>query len=72
MSNEYSERIRKEEKKRNTSYFDEDNEETFVYDERKTMQFINSQKGGVFDTKMQKGINTAESVFERDALFKTR
>jgi len=72
MSNEYSEHIRKEEKKRNTSYFDEDNEETFVYDERKTMQFINSQKGGVFDTKMQKGINTAESVFERDALFKTR
>ncbi len=49
---------------------DED-EETYIYDIRKPMPFINESKNGVFDIKNQTGINTAKSVFDK-SIFNTQ
>lgn len=54
-----------------SGYYDEE-EETYMYDVRKPMEFINESEGGVFDISKQTGINTAKSVFDRTASFKTR
>jgi hypothetical protein len=45
-------------------------EETYMYAERKPMEFIN-EGNGVFDIKKQTGINSKKSVFDRTAIFKT-
>ncbi|MCR5594712.1 MAG: hypothetical protein K6G12_02585 [Lachnospiraceae bacterium] len=50
---------------------DPDEEETYMYDVRKPMEFINESEHGVFDITRQTGINTAKSVFDRDAHFRT-
>ena len=54
-----------------SGYYDEE-EETYMYDVRKPMAFINESEGGVFDITKQTGINTAKSVFDKGAYFKTR
>ena len=54
-----------------SGYYDEE-EETYMYDIRKPMAFINESEGGVFDITKQTGINTAMSVFDKGAYFKTR
>ncbi|SEF39307.1 hypothetical protein SAMN02910276_00038 [Butyrivibrio sp. Su6] len=45
-------------------------EETYMYADKKPMEFINEGEG-VFDIKKQTGINSKKSVFDRTALFKT-
>ena len=50
---------------------DDEEEETFMYDIRKPMAFINEGDNGVFDINRQTGINTAKSVFEKGTLFVT-
>ena len=52
------------------SRYDEE-EETYLYDIRKPMEFINEGEHGVFDIRKQTGINTAKSVFDKGATFKT-
>ena len=64
--------VKKTEKdKKNPVANEEEEEETYLYDERKPMEFINEGKNGVFDIKKQTGINTAGSVFDRESTFKT-
>ena len=53
-----------------SGYYDEE-EETYMYDVRKPMGFINDSESGVFDISRQTGINTAKNVFDRGAVFKT-
>ncbi|MBR6390711.1 MAG: hypothetical protein IKS16_05145 [Lachnospiraceae bacterium] len=53
-----------------SGYYDEE-EETYMYDVRKRQPFINDTEAGVFDIKNQTGINTAKSVFDREAVFHT-
>ena len=50
---------------------DDEEEETYIYDVRKPMEFINEGENGVFDIRKQTGINSAKSVFDRDSVFKT-
>ena len=49
----------------------EEGEETYMYDIRKPMAFINEGEHGVFDITKQTGLNTAKSVFDKGAVFKT-
>ena len=58
-------------KKKSPAYNDPDEEETYLYDIRKPMEFINEGKNGVFDIKKQTGINTAKSIFDKGSIFKT-
>ncbi len=58
-----------EDRKIGSGYYDEE-EETYLYDVRRPQAFINESKG-VFDISRQTGINTAESVFDRGASFRT-
>ena len=53
-----------------SGYYDEE-EETYMYDVRRPMAFINDSEHGVFDISRLTGINTAKSVFDRGAVFKT-
>ena len=62
---------KKEERKVSPKYNDPDEEETYLYDIRKPMEFINEGKNGVFDITKQTGINTAQSVFDKTSTFKT-
>ena len=50
---------------------EDDGEETYIYDIRKPMAFINEGENGVFDITKQTGINTAKSVFDKGSIFKT-
>ncbi|MBR1669711.1 MAG: hypothetical protein IJ695_03350 [Butyrivibrio sp.] len=50
---------------------DDEEEETYMYDVRKPMAFINEGEHGVFDITKQTGLNTAGNVFDRTATFKT-
>ncbi len=52
-----------------SGYYDEE-EETYLYDVRKPQEFIN-EGHGVFDISKQTGINTAKSVFDKGAYFRT-
>lgn len=54
-----------------SGYYDEE-EETYLYDVKRPQAFINESEGGVFNIKKQTGINTAQSVFDKGACFKTR
>ena len=49
----------------------EEDEETYMYDVRKPVEFINEGIHGVFDITQQSGINTQKSVFDRQASFRT-
>ena len=53
-----------------SGYYDEE-EETYMYDVRKPMAFINDSESGVLEISKQTGINTAKSVFDRGAVFRT-
>ena len=67
-----NENIKKEKEIRAQNLINEDDEEeTFMYDIRKPMAFINEGDNGEFDLNRQTGINTAKSVFDRGALFIT-
>ncbi len=44
-------------------------EETYMYMDKKPVEFIN-EGDGVFDIKKQTGINSAKSVFDKSAIFK--
>lgn len=50
--------------------YEDENVETYMYDVRKPMEFINEGAGGVFDIRQQTGINSQKSVFDRNC-FKT-
>lgn len=50
---------------------DDEEEETYLYDTKKMMGFINESKNGVFDIKYQSGINSAQSIFDKGSIFKT-
>ncbi len=50
---------------------DDEVEETYMYDVRKPMAFINEGKNGVFDITKQTGINSAKSVFDKTTTFRT-
>ena len=54
-----------------SGYYDEE-EETYMYDVRKPMEFINTSRQGMFDITAQTGINSQESVFDKTAVFKTK
>ena len=61
-----------EEKNKKVPRYDPDEEEeTYMYDIKKPAEFINEGKNGVFDITKQTGINSASSVFDRGATFKT-
>ncbi len=61
----------KEDRKKSFLANDPDEEETYLYDIRKPMEFINEGKNGVFDITKQTGINTAKSVFDKTCKFRT-
>ncbi|MCR5155859.1 MAG: hypothetical protein K6C96_04180 [Butyrivibrio sp.] len=63
--------IKDEERKKNPPVNDDEEEETYLYDIRKPMEFINESTTGVFDITKQTGLNTAKSVFDKGAVFKT-
>ncbi len=50
---------------------DDEDVETYMYDVRKPMEFLNESSHGVFDISRQTGINSAASVFDRKATFRT-
>ena len=60
--------IKKKEALKRNPPVDED-EETYMYAVKKPQAFLNDSPG-VFDIKMQTGINTAESVFDK-SIFRT-
>ncbi len=55
----------------NPSPPDDEVEETYMYDVRKPMAFLNESGNDVFNITKQTGINTAKSVFDRGATFRT-
>ncbi|MBE5826540.1 MAG: hypothetical protein E7307_07875 [Butyrivibrio sp.] len=61
-----------EDRRKKPPVIDDEEEETYLYDIRKPMEFINESTTGVFDITKQTGINTAKSVFDKGAAFKTR
>ena len=63
----YKDKKKQDEIKRNLP-MDED-EETYMYAVKKPEAFLN-ESTGVFDIKMQTGINTAKSVFDK-SIFRT-
>ena len=75
LDNKLAEKNKKQEDlKEHPPVPDEDYEwdvETYLYDIKKPMEFINEGEHGVFDIKRQTGINTAKSVFDKGAAFKT-
>ena len=63
---------KEDEKRKNTPVVNEDEDvETYMYDIRKPMEFINEGENGVFDIRKQTGINTAKSVFDKGSIFRT-
>ncbi len=66
--------MRQEEIKKKESrsmIFEEDVGDYYMYEEPKWQGFINDKRS-VFDTKDDKSINTAPSVFDRTAIFHTK
>ena len=51
--------------------FHEDDEPTMCYREEKREYWAMNQNKSVFESKFQEGINTAESVFDKNAVFRT-
>lgn len=72
LDNKLSKKNKDDEKRRISPPVNEDDgEETYIYDIRKPMAFINEGEHGVFDITKQTGINTAKSVFDKGSVFKT-
>lgn len=57
---------------KNPSSYDDDEEETYMYDVRRPAPYLNEGNTGVFDIKMQTGLNTAPSVFDKGSIFRTK
>ena len=64
----YKDKKKKDDLKRNPPI--EEDEETYTYAVRKREAFLNESSGGIFDSKMSSGINTAKSVFDK-SIFRT-
>ncbi|MCR5510035.1 MAG: hypothetical protein K6F54_03695 [Lachnospiraceae bacterium] len=58
-------------KKNNIIWEDDEDVETYMYDVRKPMAFLNEGNNGVFEVSKQTGINTDKSVFDKGIVFKT-
>ena len=58
-------------KNQKKNQFNEDNEPTMRYQEKKQEYWALNQNKSVFESKFQDGINTAESVFDKKAVFRT-
>ena len=71
IANEREKERKKKIKPEEKDIDDEEGEETYMYDVRKPMAFINEGENGVFDITKQTGLNTAKSVFDKGAIFKT-
>ena len=67
----YKKLEREERRKKNPPVNEDEDVETMMYDIRKPMEFINEGENGVFDIHKQTGINTARSVFDKGAVFRT-
>ena len=63
------EEVRKKEDK--SVVFEDEVDGYYMYMNREPSTFINDEKG-VFDTTDLKSLNTAPSVFDRTAIFRTR
>lgn len=76
MVNDFDDKLQKkfqkdeDRRKKPSDYYDEE-EETYMYDVKKPMAFINEGEHGVFDITKQTGLNSAKSVFDKGATFKT-
>ena len=53
------------------NFFHEDDEPTMRYKEERQEYWAINQNKSVFESKFQDGINTAESVFDKTAVFRT-
>ncbi len=72
LDNKLIEKLQKQEEKRKKPVpLDDEEEETYMYDVRKPMAFINEGENGVFDITKQTGLNSAKNVFDKGAVFKT-
>ncbi len=60
-----------EERRKNPVVNEDEDVETYIYDIKKPMEFINEGEHGVFDITKQTGINTAKSVFDKYSVFNT-
>lgn len=58
-------------KNQKKNQFNEDNEPTMRYQEKKQEYWALNQNKSVFESQFQDGINTAESVFDKKAVFRT-
>lgn len=52
--------------------FNEEDESTMRYKEKTQEYWALNQSRSVFESEFQNGINTAESVFDRKAVFRTQ
>ena len=52
------------------NFFNEDDEPTMRYKEERSEYWALNQNKSVFESKFQDGINTAESVFDKKAIFR--
>ncbi|MBO6197338.1 MAG: hypothetical protein J6O03_07635 [Butyrivibrio sp.] len=71
LDNKLSKKNKDDEKRKISPPGDDEDEETYMYDIRKPMAFINEGEHGVFDITKQTGLNTAKSVFDKGSVFKT-
>ena len=71
LDNKLSKKNKDDEKRRISPPVNDEEEETYIYDIRKPMAFINEGEHGVFDITKQTGINTAKSVFDKGSVFNT-
>lgn len=58
-------------KNQKKNQFNEDDEPTMRYQEKSQEYWAINQNKSVFDSPMDEGINTGESVFDRKAVFRT-
>lgn len=59
-------------KNKKKNQFIEEDESTMRYKEEKQEYWALNQNKSVFESTFQEGINTAESVFDKKAIFRTR
>lgn len=57
-------------KKENLRRFEDDEEETMTYQERRPLISLNTAPD-VFDSKLSHGINNDKNIFDRTAVFQT-
>ncbi len=69
LDKKLSKEVNKKEQSGKARFFDEEDEETYTYDVKKPMKFINEGLGDVFDVRKMSGINTEQSVFDKGAVF---